>query len=101
MQTGGRSKTVKFPKHHEYGFGDVCFCVNIQPTSVSHMKVSMVLVPVGGNELEGLRDHNSRKFPVVPLMMSRPRFSLVRRRDRGLGLASSQSWSSLLQSLLK
>ena len=67
MQTGGRSKTVKFPKHHEYGFGDVCFRVNVQPTSVSHMKVSMALVPVGGNELEGLRDHNSRKFPVVPL----------------------------------
>ena len=73
MATGGRSKTIKFPKHPDYGFGDLVFRVSVQPTSSSQFKVSLSTAPVGGDGLEKLPQWNSRKFPVITLDNRRAR----------------------------
>ena len=67
VNTGGRSKAIKFPKHGDYGFGDVSFRVNVQPTSIDYMKVTLGVAPVGGEQLEKIRDFNSRKCPVISM----------------------------------
>ena len=67
MTTGGRSKTIKFPKHGEYGFGDAVFRVNVQPMTSEKAKVSLAVAPVSGEELNRIVNHGSRKFPVIGL----------------------------------
>ena len=86
MISGGRSKTIKFPKHRDYGFGDAVFRLNIQPSSVQNMKVTMELAPVGGDELEKLVEYNSRKFPTVQMGDVRARIFPPEAEGQNLGL---------------
>ena len=86
LMSGGRSKTIKFPKHGEYGFGDTVFRVNVQPTSVTHMKVSLALSPVDGDQLERLPEYNSRKFPVICLNDVRAKIFPQETEGQNLGL---------------
>ena len=86
MQSGGRSKTIRFPKHAEYGFGDVSFRLNIQPTSVSQMKVSLGVAPVGGEDLEKMHCWTSRKFPTVALQNIRANIFPKEEPGQNLGL---------------
>ena len=86
MQTGGRSKTIKFPKHKENEFGDVVLRVCCQPTSVNTVKVSTVLAPVDGDGLQNLGDHNSRKFPVIGLSEVRAKIFPPESLGQNLGL---------------
>ena len=86
VQSGGRTKTIRFPKHSEYGFGDASFRLNVQPTSVSTMKVSLSVAPLGGDDLEKIPNWTSRKFPTISL--SNARATIFPKEDEGqhLGL---------------
>ena len=86
MQSNNRSKTIKFPKHEEYGFGDTVFRVNVQPTSVSTAKITLGVAPVGGEELQRLQDYNSRKFPTINLTEVRAKIFPQEDENQKLGL---------------
>lgn len=86
MLTGGRSKTIKFPKHSDYGFGDMAFRINVQPTSVTQAKVSLSAAPVDGAALERMPQWNSRKFPVVAMENFRARIFPQEVEGQHLGL---------------
>ena len=86
VMANGRSKTIKFPKHGDYGFGDVVFRMNVQPMSVTQAKVSVGVAPVGGEGLEKLTHYNSRQFPVVGLENFRAKIFPQEDEGQNLGL---------------
>ena len=86
MVTGGRSKTIRFPKHADYNFGDLVARLNIQPTSVDYAKVSMGAAPVDGVGLATFGDYNSRAFPTIAVNNVRAKIFPKEREGQNLGL---------------
>jgi hypothetical protein len=86
VTTGGRSKTIRFPKHGDYLFGDMVTRLNVQPTSVDFVKVSMGAAPVDGDGLSKLDGFNSRAFSTIAVNTVRARIFPKEREGQNLGL---------------
>ena len=86
MASGERSKTIRFAKHQDYQFGDIVTRLNIQPTSVDYMKVSMGAAPVDGDGLARLEGFNSRAFPTIAIKEVRAKIFPKEREGQNLGL---------------
>ena len=88
MSRGGCYETISFAKHLDYHFDDLMSRLNIQPTSVDSMKISMGIVPFGvavGWKAR-LKGYITRAFPTVAIINVQARIFPKEREGQNLGL---------------
>ena len=61
---GRKTKSIKTVKHKDYGYNEICFRSNFQPTSVSTIKILISGVAKSRQE-QALPDSNSRVLTVI------------------------------------